>query len=72
MIDRHRRRGRYRRQVQTNTFGTYLSFMTYKGLSLMCISKNSMLYHLFYRHFYHGDVALRDRKVLEFVILFIG
>ena len=32
----------------------------------MCISKNSMLYHLFYRHFYHGDVALRDRKVLEF------
>ena len=62
----HRRRERYRRQVQTNTFGTYLSFMTYKGLSLMCISKNSMLYHLFYRHFYHGDVALRDRKVLEF------
>ena len=53
----HRRRGRYRRQVQTNTFGTYLSFMTYKGLSLMCISKNSMLCHLFYRHFYHDDVA---------------
>ena len=53
----HRRRGRYRRQVQTNTFGTYLSFMTYKGLSLMCISRNSMLYHLYYRHFYHGDVA---------------
>ena len=34
----------------------------------MCISKNSMLYHLFYRHFYHGDVALRDRKVLEYFL----
>ena len=62
-------------KVQTNTFGTYLSFifMTYKGLSLMCISKNSMLYHLFYRHFYHGDVALRSEGPRIFIaILFIG